>query len=155
MRKDVPADNLQWNACSFAELDKLDLYHILQLRSEVFVVEQQCPFQDMDGMDMQAIHLLGSLEGTLLCYARILPPGLKYDEASIGRVISKGTVRGTGRGLYLMEKAIICCRQLYPSAAVRISAQQRLERFYLGFGFTTVSEPYMEDDLPHVEMLLG
>ncbi len=155
MGPSILPSQLQWEICSFDELSNSCLYNILQLRTDVFVVEQACPFQDMDGLDAQALHVLGSFEESLLCYSRILPPGLKYQDASIGRVITRLTVRGLGMGVTLMEKSIAYCKQRYPQASIRISAQQRLEKFYLELGFNTVSAPYMEDGIPHLEMLLA
>jgi ElaA protein len=146
---------LRWTLGRLPELGPLDVYDLLALRSEVFVVEQTCIFQDADGVDMQAHHLLGRDEhGALKAVLRIVDPGVKYAEPSIGRVISAPAVRGTGAGRELMAFGIAHTRRLWPGQAIRISAQARLERFYREFGFRTVTEPYLEDDIPHVEMLL-
>lgn len=146
---------LTWTVGRLEALAPLDVYDLLALRSEVFVVEQTCIFQDADGVDKQAYHLLGrNDQGILRAVLRIVDPGVKYAEPSIGRVISAPTARRTGIGRELMRQGIARCRQLWPGQAIRISAQSRLERFYQDFGFQAVSEPYLEDDIPHVEMLL-
>ncbi|MBM3388663.1 MAG: GNAT family N-acetyltransferase [Betaproteobacteria bacterium] len=146
---------LRWTRGRLQELDPLDVYDLLALRSEVFVVEQTCIFQDADGVDKQAHHLLGrDARGLLRAGLRIVDPGVKYPEPSIGRVITAPTVRRSGVGRELMGQGIQYCRDLWPRHGVRISAQARLERFYRDFGFQIVSDPYLEDDIPHVEMLL-
>lgn len=146
---------LRWTLGRLHELGPLDVYDLLALRSEVFVVEQTCIFQDADGVDKQSHHLLGrDDDGALQAVLRIVDPGVKYAEPSIGRVISAPALRRTGVGRELMAHGIGHARQLWPGQAIRISAQARLERFYRGFGFRTVTEPYLEDDIPHVEMLL-
>ena len=146
---------LNWTLGRLPQLGPLDVYDLLALRSEVFVVEQTCIFQDPDGVDKQAHHLLGrDPQGVLQVVLRIVDPGVKYTEPSIGRVISSPAVRRTGVGRELMACGIAHTRRLWPGQAIRISAQARLERFYQGFGFQTVTAPYLEDDIPHVEMLL-
>lgn len=146
---------LTWTLGRLEQLSPLDVYELLALRSEVFVVEQACVFQDADGVDRQAYHLLGRDEaGVLLALLRIVDPGVKYGEPSIGRVISALAVRQSGIGRELMVQGIRHCRALWPGQGIRISAQARLEGFYRSFGFHTVTEPYLEDDIPHVEMLL-
>lgn len=132
------------------------LYAMLALRSQVFVVEQQCVYLDPDGLDVDAHHLFGYLDAsrsTLVGGVRILPPGAVYDEASIGRVVTAPAHRGTGIGRLLMRRAIDECAQLHPGAAIRIGAQQYLEAFYAGLAFETVSAPYDEDGITHVTML--
>lgn len=144
---------LNWHCLDFDRLSPHQLYRILRLRAEVFVVEQVCVYQDLDDYDQVALHLCGSGEQSLDCYARLLPPGAKYQEASIGRIISRPALRRQGLGKILVRQALDQCASAWPGIAVRISAQQRLEDFYLGFGFQTVSAPYLEDGIPHVEML--
>lgn len=123
-------------------------------RQSVFVVEQDCPYLDADGLDPKCWHLLGlSPTDQILAYLRVIPPGLRYEEASIGRVITTAAGRGQGFGRALMEQGISHLRSLYPNASIRISAQQYLEAFYTSLGFRSVSEPYEEDGIPHVEML--
>lgn len=147
--------HLNWTLGRLHQLGPLDVYDLLALRSAVFVVEQTCVFQDPDGVDRQAHHLLGRDErGDLQAVLRIVDPGVKYAEPSIGRVISAPAVRRRGVGQELMAQGIVRCRGLWPGQGIRISAQARLERFYRAFGFRTVTEPYLEDDIPHVEMLL-
>jgi ElaA protein len=143
-------------AWRFARLDELtprEVHDILQARSAVFVVEQACVFQDIDGADVVSWHLFARSDGAVCAYCRIVPEGVKFAEPSIGRVITTGAVRGTGMGRALMQEALRRTDALWPGAAVRISAQQRLEGFYRSLGFVTDSEPYDEDGIPHVEML--
>ena len=147
---------LFWQWCRFSELTPYDLYAAMRLREEVFVVEQQCPYQDADGRDPQAWHLLGwsgENRRDLLAYARIFEPGVRYTECSIGRVVSSPKVRGTGIGKALMSEALRRVETLVPGQAIKIAAQRRLEKFYLDFGFRTVSAPYEEDGIIHVDML--
>lgn len=143
-----------WQCLSFDSLTNKQLYLILQARSAVFVVEQNCPYLDADGVDFECHHLCAWTEdGRLAAYLRIVPPGLKYPEASLGRVISSDFARGTGIGKQLLTRGVEQCLALYPAHPIRIGAQQYLEKFYQGFGFVTVSDMYLEDDIPHVEML--
>lgn len=144
--------DISYRIIPFSELDTDLLYAILRLRSEVFVVEQNCVYQDLDDNDQQALHLVGLDGGSLVCYARLFAPGVKYAGASIGRVITAPGARGSGLGRPLMEQAIGYCDKTWPRAPITISAQQHLEQFYTSVGFQTVSAPYMEDDIPHIEM---
>lgn len=148
-------DDISWSCCKFSELENHRLYQILRLRSEVFVVEQDCAYQDMDDCDQSALHVSGQLDEKLVCYARLLPPGLKYDGSSIGRVITSLEVRGEGYGKQLITKCIGYCRQRWAGESITISAQHHLENFYSGFGFGTASEPYLEDGIPHIRMRMG
>lgn len=146
--------NITWQCLRFDELSNRQLYTILQARSAVFVVEQNCPYLDADGADFNCHHLCAwTEEGKLAAYLRIVPPGLKYPEASLGRVITSDFARGSGIGKQLLTNGVEQCLALYPTHAIRIGAQQYLEKFYQGFGFITVSDMYLEDDIPHVEML--
>ena len=146
-----------WQCSPFDELTNKAVYAILQARQAVFVVEQNCPFQDADDVDQHCLHLIGwQVDGSkqaLAAYARLVPPGIKYVEPSIGRVITSPEFRGQGLGKELMLRAVQAMDELYPDSAVRIGAQQYLEGFYSGFGFLTVSPTYIEDGIPHVEML--
>lgn len=143
---------IKWTCLPFAQLTPATLYSILHLRTEVFVIEQDCVYQDMDNYDQQALHLCGMADSELLGYARLLAPGVKYPAASIGRVITAAMARGTGRGRELMLQAISQCNAQWPGAGITISAQHHLEKFYHSVGFATVSEPYQEDGIPHIEM---
>lgn len=147
------AEEIVWRFLSFDNLDKQDLYSVLQLRSEVFVVEQACVFQDMDGADATALHLLGTVNGQLSAYARCFAAGGKFAEASIGRVITRSTLRGTGAGHALMREAVHQMFKHWGQQAIRIGAQARLEKFYLQHGFVDAGRPYMEDGIAHIEML--
>lgn len=158
----VPPAPLRWTLAPWATLDRDALYAALRLRSAVFVVEQQCVFLDLDGEDDRAHHLLGwttDADGRPLlgAYARLFRPGVKYAEASIGRVVSDPAVRRTGAGRALMRAALEHLVDgpdaLAPGAPVRIGAQRYLERFYGSFGFVTDGPPYDEDGIAHVEMV--
>jgi len=147
-----------WQWCRFEGLSLQGLYDVLQLRQRVFVLEQDCPYLDADGLDQQSWHLLGRPEtgphaGELLLYLRVVDPGLKYDEPSIGRVVIDGKLRGTGLGRVMMAEALRRCAEAYPGQPNRISAQAHLVKFYSEFGFQPIGEPYQEDNIPHQEML--
>ena len=146
---------IEWRYLAFDELTGAELYAVLQLRSEVFVVEQACVFQDMDGADAQAMHLLGALEGTLVAYARCFAAGIKFAEASIGRIVTRHSVRGSGAGHALVEKAIACLLQHSGAQpqSIRIGAQAPLEAFYRQHGFAKAGPMYLEDGIAHIEML--
>ncbi|MFQ3590061.1 MAG: GNAT family N-acetyltransferase [Chloracidobacterium sp.] len=152
-----PMPPLEWQTARFAELTLDELYDIVQARLAVFVVEQQCAYQDADGVDRHAHHVMGwrrTPDGrTLVAYCRLVEPGIKYAEPSIGRVSTPAAGRGHGFGRALLRQALDLHDRLYPGQANRISAQQYLERFYGAFGYRTVSEPYDEDGIPHVEMV--
>ena len=146
---------LTWRWCRFDELGVFELAAIYRARQEVFSIEQACAYLDADGFDEASWHLAAwSPDNKLpLAYARVVHPGLKYAEPSIGRVITITPARGTGLGRELVRRAIDHCAASYPGQGIRISAQSRLERFYAEFGFATVGPPYMEDGIPHTEML--
>ena len=148
---------IEWQWSGFADLTVAQLYEMLALRQQVFVLEQTCLYPDIDGLDPDAHHLLGwtTLEGRrqLAASLRCLAPGAKYEEMSLGRVVTSPAARGTGLGRELVAQGIACAEQLHPGHAIRIGAQAHLERFYAGFGFVTVSEPYDEDGIMHVDML--
>lgn len=142
-----------WRFLSFQQLSTPELYAALQLRSEIFVVEQNCVFQDMDGSDDQAMHLLGEQDGQLVAYARCFDAGVKFAEASIGRVVTHSRARGTGMGHALMAQAIAHLDQQWGAQPIRIGAQAHLATFYRQHGFVKVGEGYLEDGIPHIEML--
>ncbi|MES3008257.1 MAG: GNAT family N-acetyltransferase [Pseudomonadota bacterium] len=144
---------IKWITREFAALSAEQLYQILQLRQQVFVVEQQCVYLDADGLDQEAVHVFATLEEQVVACCRLLPPGLKYGEAAIGRVCNAQAQRGTGLGRELMRKALALCDERYPGQGVRISAQHHLQHFYSSVGFVAVSAPYDEDGIPHIEML--
>jgi ElaA protein len=150
------APEVQWRACAFDQLGVRELNNIFMARQMVFSLEQNCVYLDADGHDEQAWHVAAwsSEHRVPLAYARIIPPGIKYAEPSIGRVITTSAARGTGLGRELVKRSIAQCRELFPGRGIRISAQSRLERFYESFGFIVQGEQYMEDDIPHTEMLL-
>ena len=148
---------LTWQFSRFNDLSLQDWYAASTLRLDVFVLEQNCPFQDNDGADQHSWHLLGwEQQGgkrELVAYCRMVDPGVKYAEPSIGRVVTARAVRLKGYGKILLAEALARHAALFPGQPNRIGAQQRLEKFYQGFGFSTVSDVYIEDDIPHVEML--
>ncbi|WP_029524981.1 GNAT family N-acetyltransferase [Polaromonas glacialis] len=146
-------NGIEWRYLAFEELTVAELYAVLQLRSEVFVVEQACIFQDMDGSDAQAMHLLGSFQGALVAYARCFEAGVKFAEASIGRIVTSPEIRGSGSGHALVEKAIACLSVPLGAPAIRIGAQARLNAFYRRHGFETSGPVYLEDGIAHIEML--
>ncbi|WP_118951083.1 GNAT family N-acetyltransferase [Taibaiella helva] len=146
---------MNWHCKSFDELSTAELYALLQLRSRVFVVEQNCPYLDQDDKDQDALHLWCSDgQARMLACCRILPAGLSYPESSIGRVASDSAARGQGIGRQLMQEALACIRMRWNNVPVRISAQLYLQRFYESLGFLPVGESYLEDGIPHIEMLL-
>lgn len=144
---------MRWTCVPFNELSVQQLYAVLALRSEVFVVEQNCVFLDIDGLDPQTWHLLGhGDDGTLKAYARLLPPGLKGPDALIGRVVTSPGARSGGVGRALMAEALAQCARLWPAHPITLHAQAHLERFYGSFGFAPIGEQYMEDGISHQEM---
>jgi ElaA protein len=145
---------MQWIVKTFEELTTTELYALLRLRSEVFVVEQNCVFQDLDGSDEKAVHLLGyDADQELVAYTRLFKAGIKYAEASIGRVVTSKKVRGSGAGRELMEQSIATLEHLFGKGPIKIGAQQYLQKFYTSLGFVQSSEMYLEDDIPHIEMI--
>ncbi len=136
----------------FHDLDKLELYKIMQLRIEVFVVEQDCPYQDLDGLDEVGTHLWLEEDNEVVSYLRINPPKTRFDEVSFGRIVTKQSARKKGLSEAIILKAleIVVKEDLGP---VRISAQSYLKKYYEKFGFSKTSEEYLEDDIPHIEML--
>lgn len=144
---------MQWEIKAFDQLSLQELYTILTLRTNVFVVEQACPYPEVDGKDPNCLHLLGTINGELVAYLRILPAGLSYEEVSIGRVVIKPSHRGKGLGRLMMEQAIHCITNEWKESQIIIGAQAYLEKFYQSLGFEPVSEVYLEDDIPHLDML--
>ncbi len=146
--------NLTWTYKSFDQLHTTELYSILQLRNEVFVVEQNCVYQDIDNKDLKSFHLMAFDADVLAAYSRILPPGVSFEEASIGRVITAPSHRGNGIGVTLLEKGIKAAIATFKVNKIRIGAQLYLKKFYESFGFEQTSEIYLEDGIEHIDMLL-
>lgn len=147
--------SVTWVVRPFSELSSLELYKVLQLRINVFMLEQECLYPECDNKDLKGKHLMGILDGEVVAYARLLPPNVSYADASIGRVVVNPTVRHLKLGTELMLQAISAMRKDFPTEAIRISAQAHLQGFYENVGFVRVSEePYLEDNIPHVEMVL-
>ena len=146
-------NKIAWTLKPFQELTPAELYDILRLRSEVFVVEQQCIFLDMDNKDQDCHHLQGRIDGELVVSVRIVPPGLSYDEPAIGRVVGSPRFRGIGAGKALMQKAIAETIRLYGNQPIKIGAQLYLKKFYEEQGFVQCSDTYMEDEIPHIKMI--
>lgn len=138
---------------TFNELTNNELYEILQLRSEVFVVEQNCVFQDIDNKDQQSYHHFCLVDGTLAGYTRLLPAGLAYKEISIGRVVTSPAFRATGLGKELMQRSVAACEKLFEKNTIRIGAQRHLSKFYNSIGFIESGEPYDEDGILHIQMI--
>ena len=138
---------------SFEELDSTELYELLALRAEVFVVEQDCAYQDPDGKDFYALHVLGREGKSLVAYARIFGPGDYFDEASIGRITVQSNHRSSGFGKEIVLAAQKAIAERYPGSAIKLSAQSYLKNFYQELGYTTYGEEYLEDGIPHIAML--
>ena len=146
---------LQWCWKRFDDLSNDELYAVLCARQEVFVLEQRCFYSDLDGLDKDAWHLLGfSTAHALVAYLRVLPPGRVYAEPAVGRVLTVQSARSQGVGKALMTEGIQRTRECYPNCAIRISAQDHLRDYYADFGFMTAGDVYVEDGIPHIEMLL-
>lgn len=158
---------ITWRCAPFDELTPREIHDMFQARSAAFVVEQDCVFLDIDGVDPVCWHIVGYAKAAahasgprlrgddreLVATARLVPPGTKFAEPSIGRVVTTEAARGTGCGRALMREALAQAERLWPGQSIRVSAQRHLEKFYASLGFVTDSEPYMEDGIPHVGML--
>ena len=151
--------DVHWRCVAFDALHVRELDAIYAARQQVFVIEQQCLYLDVDGADVRSHHVSAwngpGIDAALLAYARIVAPGIKYVEPAIGRVLTTASARGRGLGRALIARAVEACRQLYPDAAIRISAQSHLEALYGSFGFVAHGERYLEDGIEHTEMLLA
>jgi len=145
-------ETLKWKIKRFNELSLLELYSLLQLRSHVFVVEQNCVYQDVDGKDSKAIHLLGEFDGKIVAYARLFKPGDYFENASIGRVVIHPDYRDKKWGHQMMQEAIAGIKIHFGASQITISAQLYLKKFYESHDFVQTSEMYLEDDIPHIEM---
>ena len=147
--------NITWYHKHFKNLSTIELYQILQLRNEVFIVEQNCPFQDLDDKDFKCYHLIGfdtELQ-KVMAYTRIVPAGISYEEASIGRVVTSPLARGSGIGKQLMKKSIELLEELYGGVSIKIGAQLYLKKYYESFGFEQIEEVYLEDGIEHILMI--
>ena len=146
---------VEWIAKRFDELSLLELYAVIQLRQSVFVVEQSCCYLDADGLDVHCWHLFGKTPSAeVVAYLRLLQPGQRYAEASVGRFAVDRRFRGSGLGKRLAEEGMRLVNRLYPGEPLRVAAQAYLEHFYETLGFVRVGEPFVEDGIPHVEMYL-
>ena len=143
---------LEWKIKSFESLSVHELYDILRLRSEIFVVEQNCVYLDLDGKDQKALHLFGTFEGKIVAHARLLKPGISFVHASIGRVTFDAKYRERKWGHELMRQAIEGILEHYGATQITIGAQLYLKKFYESHGFVQTSEMYLEDDIPHIQM---
>ncbi len=144
-----------WQLKSFSELTTEQLYQLLKLRVDVFVVEQQCPYPELDNKDIHpdSRHLLGYENHSLVAYCRLLPPGCSFSEASIGRIVVAETQRQQGLGRTLVERAISSTEQLWPGQGIKVGAQSQLQAFYRSCGFVADSAAYMDDGIEHIDML--
>lgn len=143
---------VNWHIKTFNELTSDELYRILQVRVDIFVVEQNCPYPEVDGKDRNCWHIFAEKNEEILAYTRLLPPGLSYKEAAVGRVLVKKEYRGTGMGRELMTRSVDFLNKTLDEPEIRLQAQEYAENFYGSFGFERISETYLEDDIPHVDM---
>ncbi len=144
-----------WVVKNFNELTNKELHDIFRIRVDVFVVEQNCAYPEVDGKDIQAMHLFKKENDTIIAYARLLPPGVSYVQASIGRVLVDKNYRGKKLGHELIERALVMIQRHLNETTVKIQAQSHLQSFYGSFGFAPISEEYLEDNIPHIDMLLA
>ena len=145
--------DIEWRFKSFESLTKTELHEMMILRQQVFVVEQDCPYQDADEKDKDSHHLIGYINGVLVAYLRLVKPGISYVEMSFGRIVTAKSHRGTGLGVALMKEGIKQSITLYGTSKNRISAQSHLLPFYQKFGFESTGKEYLEDNIPHTEMI--
>jgi ElaA protein len=143
---------MEWLLKKFDGLSTVELYTILQLRNEVFVVEQNCVYLDTDGKDQDAWHLMGMEEGKLVAYTRILAPGVAYPDPAIGRVVTSPSKRRSGLGKELMKRSIEYCEHIFGNIPITLAAQVYLKNFYESLGFRTIGDEYSEDGIPHIKM---
>ncbi|MGE8432900.1 GNAT family N-acetyltransferase [Chryseobacterium joostei] len=147
------SSNIIWKIKTFDEFTVTELYSILKARIDVFVIEQNCPYPDLDNYDQKAVHIWAEENGEVLAYCRIFNKGIKYDETSIGRVLTTEKARGKSLGKLLIQYAVETIENRFRTSEIRISAQDYLLRFYSGFGFEDTGNKYLEDDIPHTEMI--
>ena len=144
---------MEWKIKKFNQLSTLELYDILKAREEIFIIEQECLYDDIDSKDLDAVHIFSMEEGQVVCYLRILGKGVRFDEVSIGRVMTRPAYRRKGYGEQIMKRAIQYIEEIMEEGEIRISAQTYLKNFYENVGFKVVSDVYLEDGLDHYEML--
>lgn len=150
----MPAKPLRWQWYEWSDFDPDTLHALLKLRADIFIVEQQCAYADMDGLDPQCHHLVGrDANGIVQAGLRLVPPGIKHNAPAIGRLVVAPAWRGAGCGRELMAQGIHACARHYPGQPIFLSGQQHLAGFYRSLGFETISEPYLDDGIPHVDML--
>ncbi|OFC71968.1 GNAT family N-acetyltransferase [Alteromonas confluentis] len=147
---------LTWQAIHFSDLSTRQLFNIMKERVDVFVVEQSCPYPELDEKDIHpdTIHLVGFANNEIAAYARLLPPGLSFPSVSIGRVLTVARHRGNGLGHELISKALEVCKQTWPGLSIEIGAQEYLAAYYKKYGFEATSTMYLEDGIPHIDMIL-
>ncbi len=145
---------MNWKTKTFSELNNYELYEILKLRSKVFVVEQNCVFLDMDDKDQKSLHVMGFENDVLMAYSRLVPAGVSYKEVAIGRVVTDPEYRRKNAGRELMALSIDKLYEAFGKQEIRIGAQCYLRDFYESFGFAKDGEEYLEDGIPHIEMIL-
>lgn len=145
--------NIDWKIKHFVDLNQYELYDVFALRTNIFVVEQNCPYPELDGKDKQCFHLIGEYEGEVIATARILPAGVSFPEVSIGRVAIRSDFRGKELGHVIMKNCIEFIDNEYDKCDIRISAQSQLQNYYQKHGFNSTGKEYLEDGIPHVEML--
>lgn len=144
---------MSWELKKFNDLTNKEMHDLFRLRVDIFVVEQKCPYPEIDGKDPKSLHLMYKENNEIVAYARLLPPGVSYDEASIGRVVIAKSQRGSGLGYKLLEQAVKTAQAEY-NQPIKIGAQAHLEKYYASIGFVKVSDVYLEDDIPHIDMLI-
>ena len=145
--------DIEWTCKYFNDLTPPELYAIIKLRNEVFVVEQNCVFQDADDKDQKCYHLMGTVRNKLAAYARLVPAGVSYEYIAIGRIVTSPQFRSKGAGKALLIEAIKQCNLLFGEQTIKIGAQLYLKNFYESFGFRQTSDVYDEDGIPHIEMI--
>ncbi len=145
-------NNIIWKIKTFDEFTVPELYQVLKARVDVFVVEQDCPYPDLDGYDQKGIHIWAEENGEVLAYCRVFDKGIKYNETSFGRVLTTEKARGAGLGKQLIQYAVETIENRFHTSEIRISAQDYLLKFYGGFGFESTGKKYLEDNIPHTEM---
>ena len=147
---------ITWKVIPFSELTTTQLYQLLKLRTDIFVVEQKCAYPELDNKDHQSgvLHILGYIKEELIAYTRILPPGINHSNLSISRVALKEKSRGNGFGHQLITKTLIECETHFPRQDIKISAQEYLINVYKKYNFTQISKVYLDDGIPHIDMIL-